>query len=151
METRPALTTGFAIALAVALAAVAALTLLPAGSGGWEWGSPAVEVRWYLRGLDSGATVLQLLGNLLLLAPPAAVAVLRWPLLRRPAVLAIVAVTAGAAIETLQWALPLGRVVSPVDALLNATGAVAVGLLVGGLARPTARHHDGAPRVGSRA
>ncbi len=146
MDARPALTA----AVAVALAVVAALTLLPAGTG-WEWGSPAVELRWYATGLDSRATVLQLLGNLLLLAPPAVVAVLRWSVLRRPAVLALASVAAGAAIETLQWALPLGRVVSPVDALLNATGAVAVGLLVSGLARPSARHHDGAPRVGSRA
>ncbi len=83
MDTRSVLTTG----AAVALAAVAALTLLPAGSGGGEWGSPAVEVRWYLAGLNSRTTVLQLLGNLLLLAPLAGLAVLRWPVLRRPAVL----------------------------------------------------------------
>src|SRR3712207_1579776 len=106
MDTRPLLTTG----AAVALVAVAALTLLPAGSGGWEWGSPAVEVRWYLTGMDSPTTVLQLLGNLLLLTPLAALAVLRWPVLRRPAALVPLAVAAGAAIETLQWALPLGRV-----------------------------------------
>jgi hypothetical protein len=37
---------------------------------------------------------------------------------------------AGRGIELLQWALPLGRVVSPVDAALNATGAVVAGLLV---------------------
>jgi hypothetical protein len=129
MDTRSVLTTG----AAVALAAVAALTLLPAGSGGWEWGSPAVEVRWYLTGLDSRTTVLQLLGNLLLLTPLAAVAVLRWPALCRPALLVPAALAAGAAIEVLQWVLPLGRVVSPVDALLNAAGAVVVGLLVGGL------------------
>ena len=140
MDVRPALTA----AVAVALVAVAALTLLPAGSGGWAWGSPAVELHWYLTGLDSRATVVQLFGNLLLLAPPAAVAVLRWPALRSPGVLAAVALAAGAAIETLQWVLPLGRVVSPLDALLNATGAVAAGLLVAGAARavrgvPTAR------------
>jgi hypothetical protein len=29
-----------------------------------------------------------------------------------------------------QWLLPLGRVVSPLDAVLNATGAVAAGLVV---------------------
>ena len=34
-----------------------------------------------------------------------------------------------AGIETAQWALPLGRVVSPLDAVLNATGAIAGGLL----------------------
>lgn len=147
MDTRPVLTT----AAVVALAAVAALTLLPAGSGGWEWGSPAVEVRWYLTGLDSPTTVLQLLGNLLLLAPPAALAVLRWTALRRAAVLVPLSVAAGAAIETLQWALPLGRVVSPVDALLNAAGAVAAGLLVAGLSGGGARHHGPAGRVGSRA
>jgi glycopeptide antibiotics resistance protein len=147
MDTRPVLTTG---ALA-ALAAVAALTLLPAGSGGWEWGSPAVEVRWYLTGLDSRTTVLQLLGNLLLLTPLAAVAVLRWPVLRRPALLVPAALAAGAAIETLQWVLPLGRVVSPVDAVLNAAGAVLVGLLVGGLSEVRTRHHGPPPRVGSRA
>ena len=140
MDARPALTTG----TVVALAAVAALTLLPAGSGGWEWGAPAVELRWYLTGLESRATLLQLLGNLLLLAPLAVVAVLRWPALRSPAVLVAAALATGAAIETLQWALPLGRVVSPLDALLNATGAVVAGLLVAALAAavpglPTAR------------
>jgi VanZ family protein len=41
------------------------------------------------------------------------------------------AVATGASIELLQWALPLGRVVSPVDVLLNACGAVAVGLVAG--------------------
>jgi hypothetical protein len=41
----------------------------------------------------------------------------------------------------LQWTLPLGRVVSPVDALLNATGAVITGLAV-------ARLHAGPPAVG---
>ncbi|MGY1782088.1 VanZ family protein [Geodermatophilus sp. SYSU D01036] len=117
-------------ALAVALAVVAALTLLPTGDGGWSWGSPAVEAHWYLAGLDSRATVRQLLGNLLLLTPVAAVAVLRFPALRRPALLAGAAVATGAAIEALQWLLPLGRVVSPLDALLNAAGALAAGLLV---------------------
>ena len=43
--------------------------------------------------------------------------------------LAAVGLATGALIETLQWMLPLGRVVSPVDALLNATGAVIAGLL----------------------
>jgi VanZ family protein len=74
--------------------------------------------------------MLQLLGNLALLALPAAFAVRRWPVLRRLPVLAGVALASGTAIETLQWALPLGRVVSPMDALLNATGAVVAGFLV---------------------
>jgi VanZ family protein len=72
---------------------------------------------------------MQLVGNLLLLAPLAVLAVLRWPALRAPVLLATAALAAGAAVEVLQWALPLGRVVSPVDALLNAAGAVLGGLL----------------------
>ncbi|MGX5653645.1 VanZ family protein [Geodermatophilus nigrescens] len=146
MDARPALTTG----TVVALAAVAALTLLPAGSGGWEWGAPAAELRWYVTGLGSRATVVQLLGNLLLLAPLAVVAVLRWPVLRSTAVLVAAALATGAAIETLQWALPLGRVVSPVDALLNATGAVVAGLLVAGLTAAADRLAERPTGVGSR-
>jgi hypothetical protein len=116
-------------ALAGALAVVALLTLLPAGSGRL-WGSPLTELRWYLTGLDSPATTLQLLGNLGLLTAAAALAVLRWPALGRPGPLLAVALAAGAGIEFLQWALPLGRVVSPLDALLNAVGGVAAGLVV---------------------
>jgi BD-FAE protein len=44
---------------------------------------------------------------------------------------AVAAVAAGTGIELLQWALPLGRVVSPVDATLDAAGAVAAGVLGG--------------------
>ena len=66
----------------------------PGRGPGWAWGAPLTELRWYATGLDSEATVLQLVGNLL------------------------------------QWALPLGRVVSPLDAALNALGAVLAGLLV---------------------
>jgi hypothetical protein len=118
-----------AATLAAALGVVAALTLLPAGRG-WSWGSPATELRWYLTGLDSTATTLQLAGNLGLLTAPAVLAVLLWPRLGRPGRLGAAALAAGIAIELLQWALPLGRVVSPLDALLNATGALAVSLLV---------------------
>jgi hypothetical protein len=128
-------------ALVASVALVAALTLLPAGGGGWAWGAPLTEARWYVTGLDSRATLVQLLGNLLLLVPLAASAVLRWPLLRRPPALVAVAVAAGSAVEVLQWALPLGRVVSPLDAALNAAGAVAAGLAVAALAgwgRPAA-------------
>ena len=74
--------------------------------------------------------MVQLFGNLLLLGPLAALAVLRWPALSAPRWLAAASVAAGAAVEVLQWALPLGRVVSPVDALLNAAGAVLTGLVV---------------------
>jgi hypothetical protein len=116
-------------ALVAALGVVAVLTLLPDGYG-YEWGSPAAEIRWYAAGLDSGRTLVQLMGNLALLAVPAVLAVLRWPALARPQRLVAAAVAAAAGIELLQFLLPLGRVVSPLDALLNATGAVVAGLLV---------------------
>jgi hypothetical protein len=60
-------------------------------------------------------------------------AVLRWPALRAPGRLVLAAGATAGAIELFQWLLPLGRVVSPVDALLNATGAVVAGLAVAGL------------------
>ena len=109
------------LALLVALA-----TLTPVGSG-WAWGDPATELRWYTTGLDDPATVVQLVGNAALLAPCAVLAVLRWPALRAPGRLVGAAVAVGVAVEALQWALPLGRVVSPVDAGLNAVGAVLAG------------------------
>jgi hypothetical protein len=124
------------VLLAAALAAVAVVTLTPEGTG-WEWASPAAELGWYASGLDSPATLLQLIGNLGLFVVPAAFAVLLWPSLGRPQRLIAVALAAGAGVEALQWTLSLGRVVSPVDAGLNAAGAVAAGLLVAAVLRPT--------------
>ncbi|MCV2490067.1 VanZ family protein [Geodermatophilus sp. YIM 151500] len=115
--------------LASALVGVASLTLTPAGASGWAWGAPLAELRWYATGLDSPTTVLQLLGNLLLLVPPAVLAVLRRPALAAPGRLGALSVGVAAGIELLQWALPLGRVVSPLDAALNASGAVVAGLV----------------------
>jgi glycopeptide antibiotics resistance protein len=122
---RPALL----ILLVAAVLAVAALTLTPEGRG-WAWGSPADELVWYASGLGSEATMLQLAGNVGLLVVPAALAVLLWPGLGRPARLVGAAVATGAGIEVLQLTLSLGRVVSPLDAALNASGAVLAGLLV---------------------
>jgi len=116
-------------ALVLAGAAVAVLTLLPAGPG-WVWGDPVSEARWYLSAWDSPTAMLQLTGNLALLGPLAALAVLRWPALATPQRLATAALAAGVGIELLQWLLPLGRVVSPLDALLNASGALLTGLVV---------------------
>jgi VanZ like family len=120
---------GLGLGLAGALAVVGVLTLLPSGYG-WSWGSPVEELRWYLTGLESSATMLQLVGNLSLLVVPAALAVLLWPSLARASRLPWVALAAGTTIEVLQWALPLGRVVSPLDALLNAVGAIGAAVLV---------------------
>ena len=148
MDHEPAATarrTTLTLLLVAALAAVAAVTLVPTGTG-WRWGSPTAELRWYLTGLGSEATMVQLGGNLALLVAPAALAVLRWPPLGRPARLVGIALAAGATIELLQRVLPLGRVVSPLDAVLNAVGAIAAGLTVTamqGWVRPVPR---GAPR-----
>jgi|SRR3954470_12102752 hypothetical protein len=120
---------GVPLGLLASLGGVGLLALTPEGTG-WAWGSPTAEMRWYLTGLDSTSTMLQLVGNVLLLAVPAALAVLRWPRLARLRLLAALSLATGTAIETAQWLLPLGRVVSPLDAVLNATGAVAVGLVV---------------------
>jgi hypothetical protein len=125
---------GLLAALAAALAVVALVTLLPTGAG-WAYAEPLAELRWYAAGLDSTGTVVQLAGNLGLLAVPAALVVALWPRLGRPEVLVPLALLAGATIELLQWWLPLGRVVSPLDAVLNATGAVAAGLLVASVRR----------------
>jgi hypothetical protein len=132
-------------ALAASLAGVALLTLLPTGHG-WAWGSPLAELRWYATGLGSATTVLQLVGNLSLLTVPAALAVLLLPALGRPVRLVAGALAAGTTIELLQWLLPLGRVVSPLDAILNAAGAVVAGLLVLGLHQRSApeAHASGA-------
>ena len=131
--SRRALDAGLTLAAAV----VVLLTLLPDG-GGWTWGAPLTELRWYATGLDSTATMLQLVGNLLLLAPLAVLAVLRWPALHTPGRLVLASGATAGAIEVLQWLLPLGRVVSPVDALLNATGAVVAGGIVLALRDPAA-------------
>jgi glycopeptide antibiotics resistance protein len=120
--------------LVAALLLVARVTLTPEGSG-WAWGSPTTELRWYVTGLDSPNTVVQLLGNLLLLAPLSVLAVLRWPALGRFVPLAGAGLSTGTAIELLQRLLPLGRVVSPVDAVLNTAGAVAAGLAMAQAAR----------------
>jgi glycopeptide antibiotics resistance protein len=114
----------FGLVCSVLVAGVATLT--PEGTG-WRWGNPLTEVEWYATGFGSAATMVQLFGNLALLAGPAAFAVRIWPRLGRPAVLTAAAVAAGVSIETLQWLLAIGRVVSPIDALLNATGAVLAG------------------------
>ena len=135
MTTRRATLGGL---LAASVLVVGLLTLLPAGVG-WAWGSPAAELHWYATSLDSRTAMLQLIGNLGLLATPAALAVVLWPGLASPLRLTAAALTSGAAIELLQWALPLGRVVSPLDALLNATGALAAGLLVSRAQRASAR------------
>ncbi|WP_242653848.1 VanZ family protein [Klenkia soli] len=123
------------------LLAVALITLVPSGSG-WTWADPATELGWYLAGLDDDTTRLQLVGNLLLLVPTAALAAARWPVLRRPAALLPACLVLASGIETLQFLLPLGRVVSVVDVGLNTLGAVPV-LVAAALLRPPTRPSPG--------
>ncbi len=144
--TRP----GAQLLLATALLVVAALTLTPVGTG-WAWGAPLAELRWYATGLDSSATVLQLVGNLCLLAVPAALVVHLWPAAGRFSRLLALATGTAAGIELLQWALSLGRVVSPLDAALNAVGAVVAGLLVRQVQLSTAAAARAARPTGARA
>ena len=87
---------GLDAALLLAASAVAWLILTPAGGSGWAWGAPLTELRWDATGLDSEATVLQLVGNLVLLVPLAVLAVLRRPRLGTPPRLAALAVATGA-------------------------------------------------------
>src|SRR3954451_4686957 len=119
----------WALGMATSLVAVGLITLTPRG-GGWAWGSPLDEARWYLTGLDSPATMAQLTGNLLLLVVPFGLAAWRWPTLGHLGLLTSSSLAASSTLEFWQWALPLGRVVSPVAAVLNATGALAAGLVV---------------------
>lgn len=111
-----------AVALLLSLGAVASLTLSSAGTG-WAWGAPLQELQWYAA--LSGQARTQLVGNVLLLTPAAAAATLLWPQLAARPYLPGWTIAAGVTIEVLQWLLPIGRVVSPVDALLNAAGAAA--------------------------
>ena len=122
---------------------VAAVTLTPVGNG-WAWADPLDELRWYLADPTAPSVLTQWAGNVLLLVVPAGCAVHIWPQLGRPGTATALAVTSASAIELAQWLLPLGRVVSPLDAALNAAGAVAaamaVRLLSGGEAEvPSAR------------
>lgn len=135
---RPRASDAQALTLQVALvvtALCAATVVFTARGTGWTWGDPSSELLWYATGLADPQTAAQLLGNLALLAPTATCAVLLWPRLVTDRLLVRYGLAAGTGIETAQWLLPLGRVVSPVDAALNATGFVLAGRAVSALAR----------------
>jgi hypothetical protein len=65
--------------------------------------------------------VFQVTGNLLVFAAFGFLAPVRWRI--RPLWVVVAAGVASATVETLQWALHLGRVASVDDVLVNATGA----------------------------
>jgi glycopeptide antibiotics resistance protein len=78
---------------------------------------------------DPGVAVAQVGGNLLVFAAFGALAPLRFPALARLPVIIGLAAAGSLAVETLQCALPLGRVSSIDDVRLNATGAGVAGLV----------------------
>jgi glycopeptide antibiotics resistance protein len=93
---------------------------------------PFQEVAGYFSVSPSEAVV-QVVGNLAVFAAAGALAPVRWRLGRGTA--SVLAVVAGSAalgsvlVETLQWALDLGRVTSVDDVLLNTAGAVLAALV----------------------
>ena len=78
---------------------------------------------------DPGVAVAQIGGNLLVFAAFGALAPLRFPSLARLPVIIGLAAAGSLAVETLQYALALGRVSSIDDMLLNAAGAGVAGLV----------------------
>jgi hypothetical protein len=78
---------------------------------------------------DPGVAIAQIGGNLLVFAAFGALAPLRFRLLARlPAIIALAA-AGSLALETMQYALALGRVSSIDDVLLNAAGAGVAGVV----------------------
>ena len=137
---------GVLAVLVVSCLLVATVTLTPVGIG-WAWADPVDELRWYLADPTAPSVLTQWGGNVLLLVVPAACAVHVWPQLGRPGTAMAVAATSASAIELAQWLLPLGRVVSPLDAVLNTAGAVAAAMTVhflssGAQKTPSARGAD---------
>jgi hypothetical protein len=94
---------------------------------------PFQEVSGYLS-VPLGEAIVQVGGNLAVFAAAGALSPVRWRLGggRTGGVLGVVAAVAAAGsllVETLQWALDLGRVSSVDDVLLNTLGAVLAALV----------------------
>lgn len=105
------------------------MILTPTGGAG---GLQLVPLRDLLDVLRGGDTLVQLVGNLLAFAAVGFFLPMRLRLARAPWVPLVVAlVVAGLAVvvEALQFVLPLGRVSSIDDVLINAVGAALASLL----------------------
>ncbi|MDR7280079.1 VanZ family protein [Catenuloplanes atrovinosus] len=76
-----------------------------------------------------GFLTYQVGGNLLVFAGLGALAPVRWPALRGIGRVSLLGAAASAIVETLQYALDLGRVASIDDVLVNAAGAGLAALL----------------------
>jgi hypothetical protein len=112
------------------------MTLTPLPQPGAVHPVPSQEVSGYLS-VPLDEAIVQVGGNLAVFAAFGAFAPLRWRLGRTTgAVLGVVAglaATGSIIVETLQWALDLGRVSSADDVVLNTLGAVLAALVTAGL------------------
>jgi hypothetical protein len=103
------------------------MVLTPRAGAGEVRPVPLRDLAGQLAG-DPGVAVAQVGGNLLVFAACGALAPLRFPVLARLPVLVGVVAAGSLAVETLQYALVLGRVSSADDVLLNTAGAALAGL-----------------------
>ncbi|MFC0006644.1 VanZ family protein [Micromonospora siamensis] len=92
-------------------------------------------------GSSAGEVAVQVVGNLLVFAALGCLAPVRWPALAGFGRLFLLGAAASATVETLQYALRLGRFSTVDDVLLNATGAALAGLL----SRPWWAHRTATP------
>lgn len=102
---------------------------LPGDGGMVSWMPGAAVVSVFDAGTAGGSSLVQLIGNVLLLLAAGALATLRWPWFRRVGRMVLVAGLVAAAIEVVQWLLEAGRVSATDDVILNACGAV-VGMML---------------------
>ncbi|TDC63357.1 VanZ family protein [Actinomadura sp. GC306] len=108
------------------------LTLTPVQDNGQAGGNtdPGRSLRFYLDRPIKEA-VLQVGGNLALLAPLGVLLPIVWTTLRGPIRLALVAAMLSLAIEGVQGMLVMGRAFDIDDVILNVTGVVLAYLLLG--------------------
>lgn len=132
------------------------VTLLPAGHHKGELIiSPFADIRRMLVHRDAQST-LQVVGNVLLFMPLGFFIPLAVLGLNRLGRVALVAASLSITVETLQYFLPLGRIASSDDVLLNVTGGICGFLLMRavqrfslgtGLLRPESYHEHGTGRT----
>ncbi|WP_245868404.1 VanZ family protein [Actinomadura meyerae] len=108
------------------------LTLTPVHDNGQAGGNtdPGRSLRFYLDRPTKEA-VLQIGGNLALLAPLGVLLPIVWTTLRGPIRLALVTGVLSLTIEAIQGALVVGRAFDVDDVILNVTGVVLAYLILG--------------------
>ncbi len=128
-----------AVVVAIALGALGVffyfafkLTLTPVQDHGQAGGNtdPGRSLRFYLQRPTKDA-LLQIGGNLALLAPLGVLLPIVWTSLRGPIRLTLLAGVLSLVIETIQGTLVMGRAFDVDDVILNATGVVIAYLFLG--------------------